>query len=196
LLRSSNWRNCIGIMMGLPQRLQGSVASGGRSPGMKTLASHTLHVTILRGLSLMPSLIRYLNIVFATNSRRHLNAELLSAGSSPFVPESSATVKAQSERTSLNAGFLSGIAPFSEALLTNALTDSQNWCLIHAVQNDCYVQHLSVRPARPSDVIHVAALHWDRGRSFLNRTSNFTRNPRLPVNRGFFVECTPSKTNK
>jgi len=32
--------------------LHGSVASGGRSPGMKTLASHELQVTIFSGLSL------------------------------------------------------------------------------------------------------------------------------------------------
>src|SRR5678809_1664670 len=38
----------MGIMMGCPQRLQGSVESGGRSPGMKTLASHPGQVTIFK----------------------------------------------------------------------------------------------------------------------------------------------------
>jgi len=42
-------------MMGYPQGLHGSVARGGRSLGMKTLASHAglLHVTIFSGLSLV-----------------------------------------------------------------------------------------------------------------------------------------------
>jgi len=52
LLRNSNWRSCIGIMMEVPQRLQCSVASGARSPGINTLASQPGQVTIRRGLSL------------------------------------------------------------------------------------------------------------------------------------------------
>src|SRR5260221_1851935 len=35
-------------MMGCPQRLQGSVESGGRSPGINTLASHPGQVTIFK----------------------------------------------------------------------------------------------------------------------------------------------------
>ena len=38
-----------GIMMGCPHLLHGTVASGGRSPGMKTLVSHVAHVTIFNG---------------------------------------------------------------------------------------------------------------------------------------------------
>jgi hypothetical protein len=41
-------------MIGYPHLLHGTVESGGRSPGMKTLVSHALHVTIRNGpLSLM-----------------------------------------------------------------------------------------------------------------------------------------------
>src|SRR3974390_3388830 len=43
----------MGIMMGAPHRLHGSVANGGKSPGMNTLASQPGQVTILSGLSLM-----------------------------------------------------------------------------------------------------------------------------------------------
>ena len=50
LARNSNCRNCIGIMMAVPHFLHGSVASGGKSPGMNTLASHPGQVTIFRGL--------------------------------------------------------------------------------------------------------------------------------------------------
>jgi len=45
-LRNSNCRSIIGIMMGLPHLLQGTVASGGRSPGMNTLVSQQPQVTI------------------------------------------------------------------------------------------------------------------------------------------------------
>ena len=45
-LRSSNCRSIIGIMMGWPHLVQGTVPSGGRSPGMKTLVSHHPQVTI------------------------------------------------------------------------------------------------------------------------------------------------------
>jgi hypothetical protein len=54
MLRSSNCRNCIGIMIGCPHLLQGTVPNGGKSPGMKTFVSHQLQVTMRRGLSLMP----------------------------------------------------------------------------------------------------------------------------------------------
>jgi hypothetical protein len=53
LLRNSNWRICIGIMMGWPHRLHGSVERGGKSPGMNTFASHPGQVTIFNGLSLI-----------------------------------------------------------------------------------------------------------------------------------------------
>ena len=53
LLRNSNCRSCIGIMMACPHFLHGSVASGGRSPGMNTFASHPGHVTMRNGVSLM-----------------------------------------------------------------------------------------------------------------------------------------------
>jgi hypothetical protein len=52
LLRNSNWRSCIGIIIACPHLLHGTEASGGRSPGMKTLDSHPLQVTIFSGLSL------------------------------------------------------------------------------------------------------------------------------------------------
>jgi hypothetical protein len=45
-------------MMAWPQRLQGSVDKGGRSPGMNTFASHPGQVTIFKGLSL--ALIRWM----------------------------------------------------------------------------------------------------------------------------------------
>jgi len=41
-------------MMGCPHFVQGTVPSGGKSPGMKTFVSHQPHVTIRKGLSLMP----------------------------------------------------------------------------------------------------------------------------------------------
>src|SRR5271165_1312481 len=50
--RNSNCRNCKGIMMGCPHLLQGTVPSGGRSPGMNTFVSHQLQVT-MRSCSLM-----------------------------------------------------------------------------------------------------------------------------------------------
>ena len=53
-LRNSNCRSCIGIMIGCPHLLHGTVASGGRSPGMKTFVSHQLQVTMRNGFSLMP----------------------------------------------------------------------------------------------------------------------------------------------
>jgi hypothetical protein len=40
-------------MIGRPHLLQGTVASGARSPGMNTFVSHELHVTIFKALSLM-----------------------------------------------------------------------------------------------------------------------------------------------
>jgi hypothetical protein len=40
-------------MIGRPHLEQGTVASGARSPGMKTFVSHELHVTIFNDLSLM-----------------------------------------------------------------------------------------------------------------------------------------------
>ena len=52
-LRSSNCRSIIGIMIGCPHLLHGTVASGARSPGMNTFVSHELHVTIFNALSLM-----------------------------------------------------------------------------------------------------------------------------------------------
>src|ERR1041385_431698 len=48
-LRSSNWRSMSGIIMAWPHRWQGCVASGGRSPEIKTLLSQPLHVTIFSG---------------------------------------------------------------------------------------------------------------------------------------------------
>jgi hypothetical protein len=53
LLRNSNCRSVIGIMIGWPHLLQGTVASGARSPGMNVLVSHPGQVTIFNGLSLM-----------------------------------------------------------------------------------------------------------------------------------------------
>ena len=43
----------MGIMIGRPQWLHGTVVSGARSPGMNTLVSHLPLVTIRKGLSLM-----------------------------------------------------------------------------------------------------------------------------------------------
>src|SRR5664280_2667170 len=51
-LRNSNCRIIIGIMIGWPHFLHGSVAKGARSPGIKTFASHHPQVTI-RSVSLM-----------------------------------------------------------------------------------------------------------------------------------------------
>jgi hypothetical protein len=42
----------MGIMMGCPHLLQGTLPNGGRSPGMKTFVSHQPQVTI-RSCSLM-----------------------------------------------------------------------------------------------------------------------------------------------
>jgi hypothetical protein len=53
LLRNSNWRSTSGIMMAWPHFLQGSEASGGKSPGMNVFVSHPGQVTIFKGLSLM-----------------------------------------------------------------------------------------------------------------------------------------------
>src|SRR5215469_8652605 len=50
LARNSNCLNCIGIMIEWPHFLQGSVANGGRSPGINVLVPHPGQVTILRGL--------------------------------------------------------------------------------------------------------------------------------------------------
>jgi hypothetical protein len=38
----------MGIMIGCPHRLHGSVESGGKSPGIKTFASHPGQVTIFK----------------------------------------------------------------------------------------------------------------------------------------------------
>ena len=46
MLRNSNCRSIIGIMIGCPHLLQGTVPSGGKSPGMKTFVSHQPQVTI------------------------------------------------------------------------------------------------------------------------------------------------------
>jgi hypothetical protein len=43
----------MGIMIGCPHFLHGVVASGAKSPGMKTFVSHQSHVTIRNGLSLV-----------------------------------------------------------------------------------------------------------------------------------------------
>jgi hypothetical protein len=51
-LRNSNCRIIMGIMMGCPHLLHGTVPNGARSPGMKTFVSHHPHVTI-RNCSLM-----------------------------------------------------------------------------------------------------------------------------------------------
>jgi hypothetical protein len=40
----------MGIMIAVPHFLQASVANGGKSPGMKVLASHPGQVTIFKGL--------------------------------------------------------------------------------------------------------------------------------------------------
>jgi len=42
----------MGIMMGCPHLLHGTVANGIRSPGIKTFVSHHPQVTIFSGLSL------------------------------------------------------------------------------------------------------------------------------------------------
>jgi len=57
-LRNSNCRSIMGIMMECPHLLHGTVASGARSPGMKTFVSHQPQVTIFSGLSLALILIR------------------------------------------------------------------------------------------------------------------------------------------
>jgi hypothetical protein len=49
VLRSSNCRNCMGIINLCPHALHGVVASGGRSPGMNTLAPQLAQVTMRRG---------------------------------------------------------------------------------------------------------------------------------------------------
>src|SRR5690348_2747389 len=51
-LRNSNCRIIMGIMMGCPHLLQGTLPNGGKSPGIKTLVSHHPQVTI-RSCSLM-----------------------------------------------------------------------------------------------------------------------------------------------
>jgi hypothetical protein len=51
-LRNSNCRIIMGIMMGCPHLLHGTVARGAKSPGMKTFVSHQPQVTI-RNCSLM-----------------------------------------------------------------------------------------------------------------------------------------------
>src|SRR5271169_5302788 len=48
-LRNSNCRNCSGIRMEWPHLLQGTVASGGKSPGMNTFVWQPLQVTIFSG---------------------------------------------------------------------------------------------------------------------------------------------------
>ena len=55
-LRNSNCRSCIGIMIGCPHLVQGTVPSGGRSPGMNTFVSHQPQVTMRKGCSLMPGI--------------------------------------------------------------------------------------------------------------------------------------------
>jgi len=52
-------------MMGCPQRLQGSVESGGKSPGMKTFASQPGQVTIFK----LPLLLIALLLRFARADR-------------------------------------------------------------------------------------------------------------------------------
>src|SRR5215472_11428949 len=52
LLRNSNCRSCIGIMIACPHLVQGTEASGGKSPGINTLASQPGQVTIFSGFSL------------------------------------------------------------------------------------------------------------------------------------------------
>src|SRR4051812_43421941 len=68
-------------MMAWPHLLHGTDARGGRSPGMKTLCSHPLHVTIFNGLSL--ALITWSNCSmvaspdkFPVQARPRFNAEV------------------------------------------------------------------------------------------------------------------------
>ena len=48
-LRSSNCRNCIGIIRSCPHLLQGVVASGASSPGIKIFAPQPRHATMRSG---------------------------------------------------------------------------------------------------------------------------------------------------
>src|ERR1017187_2974492 len=48
-LRNSNCRNCSGIRMEWPHLLHGTVASGGKSPGINTFVWQPLQVTIFSG---------------------------------------------------------------------------------------------------------------------------------------------------
>src|SRR5262245_33922564 len=56
-------------MMGYPHFLQGSVASGGRSPGMKTLAWQLVHSTIFSGLSCALINPSYVSVLQATSCK-------------------------------------------------------------------------------------------------------------------------------
>src|SRR5262249_27257408 len=93
-------------MIGCPQRRHGSVERGGKSPGMKTLASHPGQVTIFNGLSL----------IFTAGRRRRrplegINRPVRSAQSLLFC-------NPFSHRSQSRKG----------AIL--ALTKAQKWCLL------------------------------------------------------------------
>jgi hypothetical protein len=62
-------------MIAWPHLEHGTEASGGRSPGMKTLASHPPHVTIFKGFSLaLIMLVMFLNpFAFRRQSRKPQN---------------------------------------------------------------------------------------------------------------------------
>jgi hypothetical protein len=102
----------MGIMMGCPQRLQDSVANGGRSPGIKTLASHPLQVTIFR-LALIPC--PYYHRPFARQ-----------------VP-----AIASLERSSFpggTIGFITDFDPFVKGENMPDLTKTLLWCLIGSLE--------------------------------------------------------------
>jgi hypothetical protein len=66
----------MGIMIGCPHLLQGTVPRGGKSPGMKTFVSHQLHVT-MRSCSLMPEVNLPPPCYSTSLENRHLPAQKL-----------------------------------------------------------------------------------------------------------------------
>jgi len=87
----------MGIMIGCPQRRQGSVDNGGKSPGMKTLASQPGQVTIFNGLSLIRYAVCGSSLPARKDARRlrGLAAGPVGGKPSPLIPSSIAGVKAE-----------------------------------------------------------------------------------------------------
>src|SRR5439155_15041597 len=96
-----------------------------------------------------------------------------------FLPLLPRAVKAESIKKSQKT---------SEKRLTGAWT----WCFIVALEDEDHVHNLAVWPASQWADVRLASLHWCRGRELLTKTQ-ISKNPRLPINRGFFVEPMPLK---